>query len=114
MSISKEKILEALASVQEPDLKKDLVELDLVSNIVITDKKITFSVKVHNPAMHNKKKMQEACEFAIQRFIGKDVQVEVDVIPLPVDRPAEQRKYCPTLKILLPFLQEKVEWGNLQ
>lgn len=101
MSISKEKILEALASVQEPDLKKDIVQLDLVSNIVIADKKISFSVKVHNPAMHNKKKMQEACEFAIQRFIGKDIQVEVDVIPLPVDRPAEQRKVLPNVKNII-------------
>ena len=101
MSISKEKILEALSSVQEPDLKKDIVQLDLVSNIVVSDKKITFTVKVHNPAMHSKKKMQEACEFALQRFVAKDIQVEVEVIPLPVDRPAEQRKVLPNVKNII-------------
>ncbi|MFM7023268.1 MAG: P-loop NTPase [Flavobacteriales bacterium] len=101
MSISKEKVKEALSSVQEPDLKKDIVSLNLVSDIVITDKKITFSLKVHNPALHNKKKMQEACEFAIQRYIAKDIQVEVDVIPLPTDRPADQRKVLPNVKNII-------------
>ena len=31
---SKEQLIEALSSVQEPDLKKDIISLDLVSDFV--------------------------------------------------------------------------------
>lgn len=80
MEITQEKVLEALSNVIEPDLKKDVVELSYVSNLQIEDKKISFTVKVNNPAMHSKKRMQEACEFAIERILGKDVEVDCNVV----------------------------------
>lgn len=80
MAITQQQVLEALSNVIEPDLKKDVVELSYVSNIVIEDKKIAFTVKVNNPAMHSKKRMEEACEFAIQRLLGNDVEVNCDVV----------------------------------
>ena len=73
---SKDQVLEALSSVQEPDLKKNIVELKLVDDLVFTEQSIAFSVKVHNPALHNRKKMVEACEFAIHRFISKEIKVQ--------------------------------------
>jgi len=98
---SKEKVLEALSSVQEPDLKKDIVELNLVGDIVCKEGSLTFSVKVHNPAMHSRKKMEEACEFAIHRFISKNIIVDVDVVPLPQDRDPDQRKILPGVKNII-------------
>ncbi len=98
---SKEQLIEALSSVQEPDLKKDIISLDLVSDFVFTENTVAFSVKVHNPAMHSRKKMVEACEFAIKRFISKDLVIKVDVIPLPQDRDPEQRKVLPGVKNII-------------
>ncbi len=98
---SKDKVLEALSSVQEPDLKKNIVELNLVDNIVCEEELLTFTVKVHNPAMHSRKKMEEACQFAIHRFISKEVKVVVDVVALPKDRDPEQRKILPGVKNII-------------
>ncbi|MAW65994.1 MAG: chromosome partitioning protein [Flavobacteriales bacterium] len=98
---SKEKVLEALSSVQEPDLKKDIVDLNLVGDIMFDSNSLTFSVKVHNPAMHNRKKMAEACEFAIHRFLSKEINVTVKVIPLPKDRDPEQRKVLPGVRNII-------------
>ncbi len=98
---SKEKVLEALSSVQEPDLKKNIVELNLVEDVVCKKDLITFSVKVHNPAMHSRKKMEEACEFAIHRFISKDINIVVDVVSLPQDREPDQRKVLPGVKNII-------------
>lgn len=98
---SKDKVLEALSSVHEPDLKKNIVELNLVDNIVCEEALLTFTVKVHNPAMHSRKKMEEACEFAIHRFISKEVKVVVDVVALPKDRDPEQRKILPGVKNII-------------
>jgi ATP-binding protein involved in chromosome partitioning len=101
MNLTKENVLEALSSVQEPDLKKDIVELNLVGNIECEVGSVAFSVKVHNPAMHNRKKMEEACEFAVHRFISKDIKVVVSVEPLPKDRNPEQRKVLPGVKNII-------------
>ena len=98
---SKEQLLEALGSVQEPDLKKDIISLNLVSDFVLTENTVAFSVKVHNPAMHSRKKMEEACEFAIKRFISKELVVKVDVVPLPQDRDPELRKVLPGVKNII-------------
>lgn len=98
---SKDQVLEALSSVQEPDLKKSIVELNLVSDLVFTENSVAFSVKVHNPAMHSRKKMEEACEFAVHRFISKDIKVKADIVPLPQDRDPEQRKVLPGVKNII-------------
>lgn len=104
---SKDQVLEALSSVQEPDLKKSIVELDLVGNFVFSEDMVAFSVKVHNPAMHNRKKMEEACEFAVQRFISKDIRVKADIITLPQDRNPEQRKVLPGVKNIIAISSGK-------
>jgi ATP-binding protein involved in chromosome partitioning len=96
---SKEQLLEALNSVQEPDLKKDIISLNLVSDFVLTENMVAFSVKVHNPAMHSRKKMEDACEFAIHRFISKEITVKVDVVPLPQD--SGQRTVLPGVKNII-------------
>jgi ATP-binding protein involved in chromosome partitioning len=101
MSPTKDQVLNALSTVLEPDLKKDIVTLNLVGDVIIQKNAIAFTVQVHNPALHNRKKMEEACEFAIQRKISKDYKVKVEVIPLPQDRPAEQRKVLPNVKNII-------------
>lgn len=40
MIISKEKVLKALSTVEDPDLKKDLVTLGMIQDIEVEDKKI--------------------------------------------------------------------------
>ena len=49
--ITKEQVLEALSYVEEPDLKKDLVTLNMIQNIVIEDQKVSFEVVLTTPAL---------------------------------------------------------------
>ena len=107
MEITKEKILEVLANVTEPDLKKDIVELGLVSDITIGENTIGFTVKVHNPAMHSRKRMEEACEFTIQRFLGKELQVNVTVEAMPKDESPAKRKILPDVKNIVAVASGK-------
>ena len=79
MKINSETILESLKKVIEPDLGKDIVSLGLVTDVNVLEDKVSFSVQMKNAAMHARKRMQEACEFAIERSIGKDYSVEVNV-----------------------------------
>ncbi|NNE55751.1 MAG: Mrp/NBP35 family ATP-binding protein [Flavobacteriales bacterium] len=77
--MTEEKVLEALSKVVEPDLKKDIVELGLVSDIKVDDQSIAFKVRISSPAMHSRRRMQEACEFAIERAFGKEIKVDCEI-----------------------------------
>lgn len=107
MELTEEKIKEALGNVMEPDLRKDIVTLDLVSDIQIEGNKVSFKVKVSNPAMHNRKRMEDACSFAIERVLGKEVETEVDVEGLPGERAPEHRKIMPGVKQIIAVASGK-------
>jgi ATP-binding protein involved in chromosome partitioning len=79
MKINSKTILESLKKVIEPDLGKDIVSLGLVTEVKVLENKVSFSVQMKNAAMHARKRMQEACEFAIERSIGIDYSIEVNV-----------------------------------
>lgn len=79
MKVNSETIIESLKKVIEPDLGKDIVSLGLVTDIKVMENKVSFSVQMKNAAMHARKRMQQACEFAIERSIGKDYSIEVNV-----------------------------------
>ena len=79
MKVNSEIIIESLKKVIEPDLGKDIVSLGLVTDIKVTENRVSFSVQMKNAAMHARKRMQQACEFAIERSIGKDYSIEVNV-----------------------------------
>lgn len=107
MELTRENILSALAKVMEPDLKKDIVELDLVKDIAIDAGQVTVQVQVSNPAMHSKKRMQEACRFALQRVFGKELQAEVLVDAIPKSSDANLRKVLPGVKNLIAVASGK-------
>jgi ATP-binding protein involved in chromosome partitioning len=79
MNFNIDSVLEALKKVIEPDLGKDIVSLNLVSNIEISGNTVSFSVQMKNAAMHAKKRMEEACAFALERHIGKEISVNVNI-----------------------------------
>ena len=79
MKVNSEIIIESLKKVIEPDLGKDIVSLGLVTDIKVMENKVSFSVQMKNAAMHARKRMQQACEFAIERSIGKNYSIEVNV-----------------------------------
>lgn len=73
-------ILFALSHVDDPDLKKDLVTLGMVKNIVIhSTKKVSFTVVLTTPACPLKEAIKNACIQAIHHFLGKDMEVEVQM-----------------------------------
>lgn len=108
MSISKEAIISALSNVVEPTLKKGIIELGLVDNIEIRDNIISFRVKVSNPAMHGRKRMEEACEFAVHRVLGEEWKVKIDVVPIKAEEQTiETRRVLPGVKNIIAVASGK-------
>lgn len=108
MNYNKEQILEALKHIIEPDLNKDIVELGLVSDIKIEDKRISLKVKISNPAMHNRKRMEEAVEFNIHRFLSKDVELDISIEGISTNETNPNlRKVLPGVKNIIAIASGK-------
>src|SRR6201995_5804383 len=79
MTITKEQVLQALGHVEEPDLKKDLVTLNMIQDIKIDGDRLSFSVILTTPACPLKGLIEHACRNAIAHFISKDIEVSINM-----------------------------------
>jgi ATP-binding protein involved in chromosome partitioning len=77
MAITKEEILKALSYVEEPDLGKDLVTLNMIEDIEIDGKNIAFTVILTTPACPLKDLIRNACTRAIHTMVDKEASVTV-------------------------------------
>ena len=73
-----EDILKALGNVQEPDLGKDLVTLNMVKDIAIDGNKVSFTVVLTTPACPMKEMIMNACINAIKLLVNKEAEVTVN------------------------------------
>ena len=76
--MTKEKILEALSTVQEPDLGKDIVTLNMVKDIVIDGNHVSFTVVLTTPACPLKDMIMNACINAVKLLVNKEAIVKVN------------------------------------
>ncbi|WP_207533610.1 Mrp/NBP35 family ATP-binding protein [Desertivirga arenae] len=77
--ITKEQVLDALRNVEEPDLKKDLVTLNMIEDIKIEGSRIEFTVVLTTPACPLKELIANACRNAIAHFISADAEVQINM-----------------------------------
>ena len=77
--ITQEQILAALRHVQDPDLKKDLVTLNMIENIVIDGFKVSFRLVLTTPACPLKDFLKNKCVEAIHAHVDKNADVDVEV-----------------------------------
>ncbi|MBK8682944.1 MAG: Mrp/NBP35 family ATP-binding protein [Bacteroidetes bacterium] len=77
MAITEKAILDALSYVDDPDLKKDLVSLNMVQDIKIDGNKVSFTVILTTPACPMKEQIQHACITAIKKLVDANAEVEV-------------------------------------
>ena len=71
MEISRANILIALSEVQDPDLKKDLVTLNMIHNIQTGEKAIKFTVMLTTPACPLKELIRKDCEKPLPSILVK-------------------------------------------
>lgn len=76
--MTQEDVLKALSNVQEPDLGKDLVTLNMVKDININGNNISFTVTLTTPACPLKDLIKNACINAIQILVSKEAIVTVN------------------------------------
>lgn len=72
-------VLAALSEVQEPDLGKDLVTLNMVQDIAIEGFNISFTVVLTTPACPLKEMIEKACVNAIRLLVSPEAKVTVNM-----------------------------------
>jgi ATP-binding protein involved in chromosome partitioning len=71
-------ILKALSNVQEPDLGKDLVTLNMIKDLKVEGNEVSFTIVLTTPACPMKDLMKNACENAIKLLVNKAAIIKVD------------------------------------
>jgi ATP-binding protein involved in chromosome partitioning len=77
--ITEKQVMEALSQVEDPDLKKDLVTLNMIRNLRIEGKKVSFTVMLTTPACPMKEMIQNACIRAILLLVDAEAEVAVEM-----------------------------------
>ena len=76
--MTEEAILQALSNVQEPDLGKDLVTLNMVKDVKINGNDVSFTIVLTTPACPMKDMMRTASENAVKLLVNKEAKVQVN------------------------------------
>ncbi|AMM51526.1 ATP-binding protein [Rufibacter sp. DG15C] len=79
MAITKEDVLKALSYVEEPDLGKDLVTLNMIEDVAIDGLNVSFTVILTTPACPLKDLIRNACIRAITTMVDPAAQVTVNM-----------------------------------
>ena len=74
--ITKEAVLDALRTVQEPELGDDLVSLDMIRDVEIDGDKVRFTLVLTTSFCPLGMEIQERCEEEVRRLPGvRDVGI---------------------------------------
>ena len=75
--MTREQVLDALRNVQEPDLGKDLVTLNMIQDIQIEGDKVSFTLVLTTPACPMKEQMRQASVNAIRLLVNPNASVDI-------------------------------------
>src|SRR6187431_2690948 len=102
-----EKILEALSNVQEPDLGKDLVTLNMVKDIEINGNDVSFTVVLTTPACPLKDMIGNACVNAIKILVNKEANVKVNFTSNTTTKRTDAGSILPKVKNIIAVVSGK-------
>lgn len=77
MAFAKEDILAALSTVEDPDLKQDLVTLKMIEDLEVSSDHVAFTVVLTTPACPLKELIRNNCEEAVRKVIGEEIKLEI-------------------------------------
>jgi ATP-binding protein involved in chromosome partitioning len=106
MPITEKDILSALSTVQDPDLKQDLVSLGMIRDITLSDQAVGFTVVLTTPACPLKEMIRQDCHNAVEKVVGKDVSITI-AITSSVTTARTNAPLLPTVKNIVAIASGK-------
>lgn len=105
--MTEEQILAALGNVQEPDLGKDLVTLNMVKDIAINGNNVSFTVVLTTPACPLKDMIRNACINAVQLLVNKEAVVAVNFTSHTSSKRTDSGSVLPGVKNIIAVVSGK-------
>jgi len=96
-----------LSNVQEPDLGKDLVTLNMVKDIEIEGNYVTFTVVLTTPACPMKDMIKNACVNAIKLLVNKEATVNVKFTSNTTTKRTDAGAILPKVKNIIAVVSGK-------
>jgi ATP-binding protein involved in chromosome partitioning len=100
-------ILKALSNVQEPDLGKDLVTLNMITDLVVEGDHVSFTIVLTTPACPMKDLMKNACENAIKLLVNKQAIVTVNFTSNTTSRRQDEKTVLGQVKNIIAVVSGK-------
>lgn len=107
MTISKEQVIDALRHVNDPDLQKDLVSLNMIENVAIDGNKISFTVVLTTPSCPLKDKIADDCVAAVKQYVIADAEVEITFDSRVTSNRKDKKDLLPGVKNIIAVASGK-------
>ena len=105
--MTEEQILKALSTVQEPDLGKDLVALNMIKNIIIEATNVSFTLVLTTPACPMKDLMRNACINAIRSLVDDAAVVKVNFTSNTSSNRTDPKTVLPNVRNIIAVISGK-------
>lgn len=77
--ITKESVMDALRNVYDPDLKRDLVSLNMIKDVKINGNDVTVTVELTTPACPLKDKIKQDCINEIKNSLPDVINIDIEM-----------------------------------
>ena len=105
--MTQDDVLKALSTVQEPDLGRDLVTLNMVRDIEIEGAYVSFTIVLTTPACPLKDKIKNDCIQAIKSNINPNANVRVNFTSSTTTIRADKSTVLPGVKNIIAVVSGK-------
>jgi ATP-binding protein involved in chromosome partitioning len=105
--MTQQQVLEALKNVQEPDLGKDIVTLNMVKDIKIDGDNVSFTVVLTTPACPLKDLIGNACVNAIKLLVSKEAAVKVNFTSNTTSNRTDPKSVLPNVRNIIAIVSGK-------
>lgn len=105
--ITEEAVLKALGNVDDPDLGKDLVTLNMIKDIAIDGNNVSFTVELTTPACPMKEMIENACINAIKHLVSQDAVVDVKMSSQVNSNRKDNKAFLPEVKNIIAVASGK-------
>lgn len=100
-------VRQALSQVQDPELGRDLVALNMIKDIVVDGAKVAFTLELTTPACPMKSQMKKAAEDAVKAIPGVE-QVDVTLgARVPKSSGVPEKRMVPGVKNIIAVASGK-------
>jgi ATP-binding protein involved in chromosome partitioning len=105
--MTRDEVLKALSNVQEPDLGKDLVTLNMIRDLEISGNDVSFTIVLTTPACPMKEMMQKASINAIKLLVNKEANVTVNFTSSTTTVRADKSNVLPGVRNIIAVVSGK-------